>query len=206
MRLLGAGFWWWQRWRWWWAAAAGSRHATHRGPLRGPNHLTLLPPPRPPKQNINIPNILNDTDFAGLLTYARLVGRRNLMTHLLAGSSECQWIDGAGQPSRTLGAAGTEPAALLSAAQARLGEFCWVGLQERMRESHALLAAALGVEGLQYQARYINRQKAHPAVPAAVRREIAALNHLDVALYNHGARLFQQRYEAVARSGLLSPP
>jgi hypothetical protein len=100
-------------------------------------------------------------------------------------------------------AAGLGDEAMGFLAKERLEQFAFVGIAERFEETVALLMGTFGWP----EVRMIPRLNADPDpqprdIPDDVRGEILQRNRLDVLLYEHGRRLFEDRLRARAAGRL----
>jgi hypothetical protein len=94
---------------------------------------------------------------------------------------------------------GDLPASALDDAKANLGEFAFVGIQERFEESLVLLQRMLGLGSIPYRDRHVSSNRpAVDEIPDQERALIEEHNQLDAELYSFGLGLFE---DAVAAAG-----
>ncbi|CAL8389137.1 unnamed protein product [Boreogadus saida] len=98
----------------------------------------------------------------------------------------CYNATGASEPQRGR--------ALLASAKANLRRMAFFGLTEFQRKTQYLFEGTFGLRFLRAFTQANNTRAASTGVGEEVRRRIAALNALDVELYEYARELFQRRY------------
>ncbi|KAI3437608.1 hypothetical protein D9Q98_000060 [Chlorella vulgaris] len=141
----------------------------------------------------------NDTDFSGLIGYAsQRRGQANIHTRQLGGGFGCQWPGG--------WAAARSAEQVLERAKRTLESFCVIIINELMEESLQLLGAAAGwPESVLFSNRTLeNATPRARRVPLEVKRQLEAINHLDMQLYAYALQLFLRHssINAAAKLGM----
>ncbi|EFN52463.1 hypothetical protein CHLNCDRAFT_138788 [Chlorella variabilis] len=132
-----------------------------------------------------------ESDHSGLLAFAQHLAQPNHQTRLLGGDMVCRWPGSGERPGGD--------AELLDAAKRNLETFCVVAITEFMGESLQQLAEAAGwPEAVLFSNTTRENATPHPRVPLEVRRHIAAINHLDMQLYEYAVQLLLRRSSGAA--------
>jgi hypothetical protein len=128
------------------------------------------------------------------------IWNKDVQADLLGSRMELVFAASESPLPKALNKASTVAAPDLPNLKSRLTDFEFVGLTERFRESVWLLCYLFGWRPL-YDFQPINVSEHKPPRPplaAAVHDKISDLNALDLALYQHGQQLFDQRLERMS--------